>query len=361
MTGAEPTPTPRSRATLSIAAYVVFLVVALAFGLWWRTVDVLEAWLIAFLVLAGLASASLGLLMIGQLLGESWLRPVRSPLEAAASTTPLVALLAIPLAAGVELLYPWAAGSVPGIPQSRQLYFSEPLVLFRAAAILIIWIGVAILGLRRGRDAWASATGLFLLAVTAAISALDWVSSREPAWWSSLFAFAYTVTQLSGAMALALLVAMARPNYPHPHRYHSLQRATITLALLTFWVWFAQFLVIWMANLPGEAAWYLKRADAGWLWLKVVVIMPSLLIAIVLLLPTEPGRWRLVFAAAFLLLSHLAHMLWIVRPSSIALPMLTQADLPVWLGLGLLWWAWFTAALHAREAVSEPARGSAPA
>src|SRR5690606_5073820 len=140
------------------------------------------------------------------------------------------------------------------------------------------------------------------------------------------------------------------------HRYHSLQRATITLALLTFWVWFAQFLVIWMANLPNEAAWYLRRADAGWLWLKVAIIMPSLLLAIILLLPTGPGRWRLVFAAAFLLLSHLTHMLWLVRPSSMALPTLTWMDLPVWLGIGLLWAVWLAAGLQIRRAISERAR-----
>lgn len=356
MTGADTPPVERRGATLSVVVYVGFLMAALIFGLWWRTEIVLEAWLVMFLVLAGLASASLGLLMIGHLLGEAWLRPVRVPLEAAAMTMPLVAVLAIPLAAGMELLYPWAAGPVPGIPRVRQLYFSEPLVLLRAAVILVVWIGVAILGLRRGRDPWVSATGLFLLAVTAAIVAIDWVSSREPDWWSSLFAFAYTVSQLAGAMALALILAMLQPDYPEPHRNYSLQRATITLALLTFWVWFAQFLVIWMANLPNEAAWYLRRADTGWLWLKVAIIMPSLLVAIVLLLPTEPGRWRLVFAAAFLLLSHLTHMLWLVRPSSMAFPVLTWMDLPVWLGLGLLWAAWFAVGLQIRAAVSGQAR-----
>lgn len=361
MTAAQIPPIERSRAALPVVLYAVALLAAVAFGVLWPTEEVLEAWLVAFLVLAGFASASLGLLMIGHLLGEDWLRPVRTPLEAAASTMPLVAVLAIPLAAGVELLYPWAAGPMPGIPRTRQLYLSEPLVLLRGAAILVVWIGVAILGLRRGRDPWVSATGLFLLAVTAAVVAVDWVSSREPAWWSSLFAFAYTVTQLAGAMALALIVAMLQPDYPEPDRYHSLQRATITLALLTFWVWFAQFLVIWMANLPNEVAWYLLRAGGGWLLLKVVVVMPALLVAIVLLLPVEPGRWRLVSAAAFLLLSHLTHMIWLVRPSSMTLPALTWIDLPVWLGLGLLWSAWFTAVLHIREAVSERARRSAPA
>ncbi len=335
-----------------LLAYAVLVTAVLALGIWWRAEDVLEAWLNAFLVLAGLASASLGLLMIGHLLGETWLHPVRGPLEAAASTMPLMAVLAIPVAASLDLLYPWAAGPVPDISPERQLYFSETFVLLRGAVILLLWIVIAVLVLRRGRHQLASAIGLALLAPTAAISAVDWVSSREPAWWSSLFAFAYAVTQLAGAMALALLVAMLQPNYPHPSRHHSLQRATMTLALLTFWVWFAQLLVIWMGNLPAEVAWYLTRTDRGWLWPKVAVALPALLIAITLLLPSEPGRWRLAAAGAFLLLQYLVHMLWIVRPASAAVPVLTWVDLPVWLGLGLLWAIWFAAALRVSRLTS---------
>lgn len=361
MNAAESPTSERRRATLPIAAYVALLVLMLAIGLWWRTEDLLEAWLLAFLVLAGLASGSLALLMIGHLLGEVWLRPVRGPLEAAASTVALVAVLAIPLAAGAELIYPWASGAIPGIPRYRQLYFGETLVLFRGAVILLAWIGIAVLVLRWGRDPRASAPGLALLALTATLAAIDWVNSREPAWWSSLFAFAYSVTQLSGAIALVLLVAMLRPSFPEAPRYRSLQQATITLALLVLWVWFAQFLVIWMANLPTETSWYLVRAQGGWLWLKLVVVVPALLVTIVLLLPTRPGRWRLAFAAGFLLTNYVAHMLWIVRPASTNMPVLTWMDLPVWLGLGLLWAAWFTAALHMREAISDRARGSAPA
>ncbi len=331
----------RGAAALLVAAYVIFLGLTLAFGLLWRTEELLEAWLLAVLVLAGLATGSLALLMIGHLFSEAWLRPIRLPLEAAASTLPLVAALLIPVASGADLVFPWAAGPVSGIPHLRQLYFDKPFVLFRGVVIVITWIGVAMMVLWRGRDPRVSAPGLALVAFTTALSVIDWVSSREPTWWSSLFAFAYAVTQLTGAMALALLLALLQPGWhPDRRRYHSLQQAAITLALLTFWVWFAQFLVIWMANLPSEAAWYISRAQGGWLWLKLFVIIPSLLIALALLLPTEPGRTRFVLAAAFLLLNYLAHMIWIVRPASSTISHLTWMDLLVWLALGALWGTW---------------------
>ena len=334
----------RPRALL-LLGYAVLVVLALGIGLWQQGEALLEAWLVAFLVLAGLASASLGLLMIGHLLGETWLRPARGPLEAAASTLPLVAMLAIPLAYGLDVIYPWPAGPIPDVPPSRQTYFSEPGFLVRGAIILLLWIAIAILVTRRGNHPWVSAIGLALLAPTAAISAIDWVNSREPAWWVSGFAFAYTVTQLAGAMSLALLVAMLRPAFPDPRRFHSLQRAAVTLALLTLWVWFAQFLIVWMANIPNEVSWYLARMGS-WLWLEVGIAIPALIGAIAILLPTEPGRWRLVAASVLLLVQYLSHMLWLIRPASVSKPYLTWADPMIWLGLGLLWALWYAAALH---------------
>ena len=335
---------------LPVLAYAAVVALVIALGIWWRTEALLEAWLIAFLVLAGLASASLGLLMIGHLLGEAWLHPVRGPLEAAASTAPLIVILAHPFAAGLDLLYPWAAGGVVGIAPLWSFYLNDTFVLARGAAILLLWVALAVPILRRGRHQTAGAVGLAILAPTAAICPIDWVSSREPVLWSDLFAFAYTVTQLAGAMALALLVAMSQRSYPDPGRYHSLQRATITLAQLTFWVWFAQFLVVWMANLPSEVEWYLVRAHGPWFGVMLAVALPALLVAIALLLPSEPSRGRLMAAGAFLFLQYVANMLWLVRPGSAGMPVLTWVDPPVWLGLGLLWAIWYVAARRAAQA-----------
>ncbi|HZC14783.1 MAG TPA: hypothetical protein VE270_12260, partial [Thermoleophilaceae bacterium] len=74
-----------------------------------------EAWLLAFVLWTGLALGCLGLLMIGHLLGESWLHPVRSELEAGALTIPLAGLLGLPLLFDLAALYPWAGAA--GLPE----------------------------------------------------------------------------------------------------------------------------------------------------------------------------------------------------------------------------------------------------
>ena len=128
----------RGAAALLVAAYV-FSRLTLAFGLLWRTEELLG-------VVAGgacvsrPATGSLALLMIGHLFSEAWLRPIRLPLEAAASTLPLVAALLI-LSQRAQI---WSSRGLrvqfPEFRISGRLYFDQPFVLFRGVVIVITWI-----------------------------------------------------------------------------------------------------------------------------------------------------------------------------------------------------------------------------
>src|SRR3546814_13697943 len=59
-----------------------------------------EAWFFAVLILAGLSVGSLGLSLLGRLLGRNWVTPMDDELRPEALLIPLVAVLALPLAFG---------------------------------------------------------------------------------------------------------------------------------------------------------------------------------------------------------------------------------------------------------------------
>ena len=65
-----------------------------------------RSWLIAYLLFLGIALGSMGLMMIQHLSGGAW-GVFRRIFEAASSTLPLMALLFIPVVAGMGTLYPW--------------------------------------------------------------------------------------------------------------------------------------------------------------------------------------------------------------------------------------------------------------
>jgi hypothetical protein len=330
----------RPHAWLAALALVMALL-----GAWLVRGATAEAWFFVFIITSGFATGSLGLLMIGHLMSEEWMTPIRAEAEAAALTTPLLLVFALPLGLSLAALYPWADNAVQLTP-TRAAYLSPAFFLLRALLYLLIWIGLAVWITRTHRLRPASAIGLALLVPTVTFSAGDWVLSREPLWWSSLFGFSFAVSQLLAALAGAILISLLRPEHPTRPRMQSLERALLTLALLTFWCWFAQFLIVWLGNLPNEAAWYLARSG-HWLWVLVGGALPSLLIAILVLAPPGFGRRTMIVGSALLLLHHGAHMAWLLGPAARNL-LLTWTEGLVALGLAAIWVAWFAIALRGR-------------
>ena len=243
-------------------------------GAWLVRGPAVEAWFFIFILAAGFATGSLGLLMIGHLMSE-WLTPVRAEAEAAALTAPLLVAFAVPLAFSLSALYPWTDRGALSLPPARAAYLTPSFFLIRGMLYLLVWTALALWITRTRRLRRTSAVGLALLAPTVTFAAADWVLSREPLWWSSLFGFSFAMSQLLAALAGAILISLLRPEHPSARRMQSLERALLTLAFLALWAWFVQFLIVWLGNLPHEVAWYLARSGP-WLWVLCGGALPPL-------------------------------------------------------------------------------------
>jgi len=83
-----------------------------------------RAYLFSYIFFLGLSLGSLALLMLHRQLGGAWGFLVRRPLESAAMTLPLMAVLFVPILVDLDKIYPWvkhhAETEVPvgGNPQS---------------------------------------------------------------------------------------------------------------------------------------------------------------------------------------------------------------------------------------------------
>jgi len=66
-----------------------------------------RAWLIGYMLWLGVALGSMGLMMIHHLSGGAWGMVVRRVWEASSRTLPLLTLLFVPVALGMNRLYPW--------------------------------------------------------------------------------------------------------------------------------------------------------------------------------------------------------------------------------------------------------------
>ncbi|PWG01369.1 hypothetical protein [Sphingosinicella humi] len=292
-----------------------------------------EAWLLAVVIVAGLAVGSLGLLMIGRLLGRDWVTPMDDELEPAAYTIPLVAILALPLA--FQSFYAWdgAAALADSHPRLSG-WFERDLILLRSLGYFLLWSALAWLAAARPKAHGWNAAGLLLLLPTVGLAGLDWVLTRQPFWWTSLFGFAFAVSQLPAALALAFLAnTLQREHVGHAHD-RSLVSALLVLALLTLWLWFTQYLAAFMGNLPAEAAWYQARLVDG-RWIPLALAAGLLGGAILLLVQGHRGRWVVLVASGLILAQHFFHMGWLLRPAGT--PALGLLDLLALVLIGGVW------------------------
>lgn len=288
-----------------------------------------EGWLLAVVIVAGLSLGSLGLLAIGRLLGRGWVEPLQDEIKPTAMAISLAGLLAAPLGFFFDDLY-----RLPR-PASAELaaWFDGDVFLLRSLAYFLLWTALALFLVRRARPRW-NAIGLILLAPTAALAGIDWVLGRPPFWWSSLFGFAFAASQLGAALAFVFLANAAQREPVSFEQHRSLVSALLTLALLTLWLWFVQFLAAFMADLPDGAGWYLARLEEG-RWPPLAIAAALLGAAILLLVQAHRGRATVLAASALIIAQHLLHSAWLLRPAGT--PPLGWMDLPPLLLVGGIW------------------------
>ncbi|WP_426955784.1 hypothetical protein [Muricoccus radiodurans] len=274
-----------------------------------------EAWLLAFLLLAGLVAGAMAVLAAGLLLGEAWLGPLRPALAAVARVAWLPIPLAVPLPLLAGRLYPWAG------PEAVTEAWNTPLILaIRGGAVLILWAVLGRVLARPGAAARGAGLSLLMLVPTAAFAFEDWGLSRHPGWSASLQGLAMVVGSAGAALALVTLPALGAGRLKEPEARTGLERALLTLAVAALWLAFVQFLTVWAADLPNEVPWFLRRAEGIWRWVKLGVAVPTLLGAIALAAVPQWRPWRMTAVCGFLLLHHVAELAWTVRPDAASTP-----------------------------------------
>ena len=102
-----------------------------------------RSYLAAWLYWLAIAVGSLMLLLLHNLTGGSWGWRIRHILVAAATTLPLVGILFIPVALGLDHLYEWADESrVFGnhAPEHKVPYLNPTWFFIRAGVYWLIWL-----------------------------------------------------------------------------------------------------------------------------------------------------------------------------------------------------------------------------
>jgi hypothetical protein len=129
---------------------------------------------------------------------------------------------------------------------------------------------------------YLSATFLVIFGISSSVSAWDWLMSIDPHWFSTLFGW-YTFASwfVSGLAAITLTTILLKEKgyLPMVNQNHLHDLGKFMFAFSVFWtyLWTAQFLLIYYANIPEETIYFKERMHgfdghyAGIFFLNVII------------------------------------------------------------------------------------------
>ena len=358
MNGQEAVEFRGGRRILEVAAAATLLgLVALIIGAVIDPRQCLFAYLTAYEYVLSIALGALIFLMICHAMHAGWPTLLRRLTEAMVATLPLLAVLFLPIVAGLGALYPWMRPEAITDERVRRLiafkapYLNAAWFVGRAAFFFAVWILVGFLlrrwsrtvdrgaGLVAGDRMYALSGALLpLIALTTSFASFDWLMSLTPTWSSTMYPVYCFAGGFLGALALLTLLTSAADQAGliqgiTDSHYYALGRLLLAFTIFWAYVAFFQLLLIWIADKPDEVTFYVARVQGGWRVMSALLAITQFVAPFFVLLSYDIKRLRgpLTVIAAWLLVAHYIDVHWLVMPAARPTGMVFR-----WMDLGAL-------------------------
>ena len=319
-------------------------------------------WILWFLFLLTIGLGSLFIVALEHVVGAKWSIPLRRVPERLSSLALLMGPAAIIALFSLRLLYPWAKPEglqdpvVAGKASWLNIpFFSLRVVLCAALWFLAYWIFVTgSLKQDRNRNPQFNLRArrfaplfMVIFGITITVVAFDWISSLEPTWYSDIFGvYLFAGTFLAGlaATTLALLYLKSRGRLREVGRDHMYNLGGFLFAFTVFWsyIGFAQYMLMWYANMPEEVFWYKERLQGAWGPILLALAVFHFLVPFFILIPRDAkGDPKFLFwTAAVMLFAHWLDLYWMIFPILGHGPLLSWPEFSfglLFISGGLIW------------------------
>jgi len=321
---------------------IIFFIVGLALALVAFIVDKERAifnYLVLYSMLISIGLGSLFLIALEYVAGADWSVPFRRIPEFLSGILPLLFILVIPLLIFNHDLFHWTHKEIveqDEILKGKEPYLNITFFIIRVIAFISIWV-IFFLVLRKNslsqdyskdqnltrKNIIISAIFIPTFAITITFTAIDWLMSLEPHWFSTIFGVYYFSGTVICAIASVtlIIVYLKEKGYYNPWitNDHLYSFGALLFAFVNFWAYiaFSQFMLIWYANLPEETFWFLTRWEGSWKVISILLIIVHFVVPYSVLLsqPSKMNPNRLKFISIWLIFAHLLDLFWLIMPN----------------------------------------------
>ena len=272
-------------------------IIACIAGYFTNPARLFQSYTVAFAFTSLIGLGAFFFVMVQFLTGSAWSVTMRRIMENIMITLPVGLLLFIPVAMGLNEIYPWTnqqAVAADAVLKAKSSYLTPNWFMARTFIYFFLWSLWAGSIYRQSTkqdtersvrqmhiaSRW-SAPGLFLAIAVGTLASYDWLMSLEPKWYSTIFG----LVMLSGGGSCRssrwsrwCAWRSAAPGFSRTPSPRSITTtwASGCSAMTSFYTYvaFSQYFLIWYSNLPEETIWYRHRMVGS--WLPISLAMPFL-------------------------------------------------------------------------------------
>jgi len=271
------------------------------------------SWLLAFMYCLSFGLAGWFLVMVHHLVDASWSVPIRRVTEGLACLlSPALLVLFLPVAFLAPKIYPWFSEQPHpdhALSAKYPLYTTKGYYIAAVVLFAIWWFfsnRLRYWSLQQDKNGAAECTakmrilsylGIVCFALSLTLAAIMWMKGLMDEWYSTMYGVCYFAasvwTTLPTVYVIVLILQRTGPlkGVVTEKTYYFI--GSLFFAFTVFWAYvnFAQYFIIWNANMPEETFWYVIREKGTWNYVgKYVIIFGHFFIPFLMLLRID---WKL--------------------------------------------------------------------
>ena len=268
-----------------------------------------------------------------------WSVNIRRLMEGFSAYLPFGFVFALALLLSGDHLYSWFNKDTVAsdwLLQHKSGYLNWTFFLIRVLVFFAIWIffskklnGLSLKQDKTGESEISnqsipySVAFLILFTLSFSFFCFDSLMSLEPHWFSTIFAV-YNFSGLFQSFLAVLILfiiyfrrtGVIDKKLMNENHLHDLGKFLFGFTVFWAYIAFSQYMLIWYANLPEEAIYYLPRSTGPWMWVSISLILFKFIVPFLFLLPrwVKRDEGALIIASVFLLVMQYVDLYWMVYP-----------------------------------------------